>query len=134
MRNYEKLIAMYIIQLICQPRLFATDRLSRCIKVTGCPPRENVQGTCVLDAFKTSSDINKTLIQTSSGTGKAKKQNAASKDNFSSLNRFFFFISERTMMFISLDVKYRPCPLSSITFAVSFWFLNQTKGIHSPAK
>ena len=26
MKNYEKLIAMYIIQLICQPRLFAADR------------------------------------------------------------------------------------------------------------
>lgn len=73
MRNYEKLIAMYIIQWICQPRLFAADRLSRGIGVIGCPPRENVQGRLFLDAFKTSSDIDKTLIDTSSVTGKAKK-------------------------------------------------------------
>lgn len=91
MRNYEKLIAMYLIQLICQPRLFAADRLSRCTKVTGWPPRENVQGRLVLDAFKISSDFDKTLIQPSSAAGKTKKQNVASKCNFSSLNRFNFF-------------------------------------------
>lgn len=100
---------MYIIQLICQPRLFAADRLSRCIKVTGCPPRENVQGNCVLDAFKTSSDINKTLIQTSSGTGKAKKQNVASKDNFSSLNRFIFHFGR------DYDVHLTRCKIQTMS-------------------
>lgn len=83
-----------------------------------------------LDAFKTSSDNDKTLIQTSSVTGKAKKQNVASKGNFSSLNTLnIVFISEGTMMFISLDVKYRPRRLSSTTFAVSSWYLIQTKDI-----
>lgn len=99
MRNYEKLIAMSIIQLICQPRLFATERhkLMYQSDILEGHQGETFKESWFLDVLKLVQILN---IQPSSVTDEIKMQNSTKTCNFSSLNRFLFFIPEGTMMFI----------------------------------
>ena len=71
MRNYEKLIAMYIIQLICQPRLFAADRHKKMYQsdILDRHQGEMFKESCFLDAFKL---VQILTIQPPSVTGETK--------------------------------------------------------------
>lgn len=74
MRNYEKLIAVYIIQLICQPRLFAADRHKKMYQsdVPDGHQEETFRESCFLDVIKL---VHILTMQPSSVTGETKMQN-----------------------------------------------------------
>lgn len=88
MRNYEKLIAMYVIQLLCQPRLFAADRHKQMYQsdILDSHQGEMFKESWFLDVLKLVQILS---VQPSSVTGETKMQNVTKKCDFPSLNRFF---------------------------------------------
>lgn len=89
MRNYEKLIAMYVIQLLCQPRLFAADRHKQMYQSDIV---DSHQGEMFKESWVFLKLVQILSVQPSSVTGETKTQNVTKKCDFPSLNRFFSFL------------------------------------------